>query len=322
MESILITGGTGFIGSHTIDKLRSIGMYNILVLSRKYRQDTDGIRYIQGDITNSKIVNEIIGRVDYVIHMAGCKRDEKLCYSTNVTGTINIIDACAKYKIKRLVYLSSVGVVGPSNTCLVDENAKCNPSNNYERSKYQAEILVKKYSNDNIGKALILRPTNVYGECDPEKHLLNLISKIKHNNFYYVGKDYDRYQLNYLYVKEISELIPRLLTIDCKSVLYVINTPTLLIDFIATIKDILSNHNAVYHLPYPPVKLASMFFDIIPKKIISTPPINSLKLAELTNRKVYSARLISDELNWSPVFSMYTSIKNLINYYGNVGVLR
>lgn len=322
MDKILLTGGTGFIGKHALEKIKRLGMYKIIVLSRKYHVDIDGVSYIQGDIADAEILDKIISRVDYVIHMAGCKKDADSYYSTNVSGTKNILEACTNNRVKKIIFLSSVGVIGPSESNEIDENTMCHPHNNYERSKYEAELLVKLFSINNPGKAIILRPTNVFGEDDPEMHLLNLINKIQKQRFYFVGNYISKYYLNYIYVKEISELIPNLLDHTTNSDLYILNTPTSLMQFITMIKQIIRNDTPVKRLPYWPIKLAAVFFDLMPKSMVNPPPINSRKLLELTNKKQYSSALIAKELNWNPAFSMYESLHNMIIHYYKIGLLK
>lgn len=319
---ILVTGGTGFIGKHVVAKLLELGDHEVIVLTRRAVAGHNGVFYLKGDLSDKLLVTEAIREVDYVVHLAGCKKDSDAFLTTNVVGTENIVSACSNYHVRKLLYLSSVGVIGPTKCTEINELTSCRPSNGYEKSKYQAELLVRQFSQSNPGKAIILRPTNVFGEDDPEMHLLNLITKLQRQRFYYVGDDTSKYYVNYLYVKEISELIPYMLAHNANSDLYILNTPSPLTEFITTIKQILSNDTPVKRLPYLPLKLAAACFDLVPKSIVNPPPINSLKLSELTNKKQYSSALIAKELNWSPVFSMSESLHNMIIHYYEKGLVK
>lgn len=315
---IFITGGTGFIGKHVLEKLQNENKFHIVVLTRQKRNNQNGLSYVQGDIsrTSTSLLSEYIEQSDYVIHMAGCKNDPQSFYQANVRGTENIVNACRKNdSLKKLIYLSSVGVIGITGNTVVDEQTECHPVNDYEKSKLQAELLVKEYSNQNPGRVIILRPTNVFGEDDPELHLLNLINKLRHRRFYYVGSDISKYYLNYVYVKEISELIFSFLAYSRRNDLYILNTPVQLSHFIETIKEILVDKTPIRHLPYWPIKLAALCFDLMPKSIMNHPPINSRKLLELTNERQYSSELLSTEGNWKPAFAMKHALSNLISHY-------
>ena len=318
---IFVTGGTGFIGKHVIEKLLQLGGYEIIVLTRQAVDSHNGALYLKGDLSDKKIINEITKEVDYVVHLAGCKKDPQAFLTTNVIGTENIISACSNSRIRKLLHLSSVGVIGRTNHTEINEQTLCRPSNGYEKSKYQAELLVKQFSISNPGKAIILRPTNVFGENDPEQHLLNLFTKIRKNQFYFVGRDLSKYYLNYLYVKEISELIPNLLTLSLNNDLYILNTPVKLSEFIMKCKHVLMDENPTEHLPYWPVKLMAICADLLPRRIKKYSPINSLKLSELTNKKKYSSSLLKKDLNWSPAFKIDDALQNLMSHYNHKSLL-
>lgn len=323
MTNVFITGGSGFIGKHVLERLENDNKYNVVVLTRQKRDNQRGLLFVQGDIADVSLMSEYVGQSDYVIHMAGCKNDPNSFYQTNVKGTENIIKACRKSKtLKKLLYLSSVGVIGKTNSTIVDELTECHPVNEYEKAKFQAELLVKEYSRHKPGSTVILRPTNVFGENDPDLHLLNLITKVNNNRFYFVGNNTGGYYLNYLYVKEISELIYTLLSVSPGSDLYILNTPVSLAQFIGSIKNILHDDRPIRHLPYWPIKLAAVCFDIMPKFILNPPPINSLKLLELTNAKQYSPSLLAKEVDWKPAFSMRDSLYRLITHYREKGLLK
>lgn len=313
---IFITGGTGFIGRHVLEKLQGENKFNILVLTRQQRDNQEGISYVQGDVSSASLIDECIRQSDCVIHMAGCKNNPDYFFQTNVRGTENVISACRKSKrLNKLVYLSSVGVIGKTNKTVVDEQTECNPVNEYEKTKLQAELIVREYSKENPGSTIILRPTNVFGENDPELHLLNLFGKIKRNSFYFVGKDIKKYYLNYVYVKEISELLPGLLYTETKNDLYIVNTPAVLLEFITTIKEILEDETPVKSLPYLPVRILARCFDLVPRSILRHPPVNSHKLSELTNKKQYSNALLMDDLKWRPAFTLKSALGNLASHY-------
>ena len=313
MKTLFITGATGFIGNHVLNKLKTMNYYRILALTRKKMDSCERVTFVEGNIQNIPMINDLVSRSDMVIHMAGCKSDATQLNPTNVMGTQNVVAACALHRrLEKMIYLSSAGVMGASRDRIVDEKTYCQPQNDYERSKYQAELIIKQYSTENPGKVVILRPTNVFGENDPDKHLLNLIRRIQKKQFCFIGKNVSSYYLNYLYVKEISECLPRLLNESTAHDLYILNTPFLLIDVIAKIKARLMSRTIHRHLPYGPVKYAVSCLELLPEKIKRRLPINSMKLREITNTKKYSSSLIKKDLNWLPAYTIEKAIDNLI----------
>lgn len=316
---IFVTGGTGYIGSHVLQKLIETGYSEIDVLTRKNISNQKYLKYIQGDIRDKSSFLDYVTQADIVVHLAGCKKNLQLQTQTNVEGTKNVIDACRQNgQLKKLIYLSSVGVIGAGGAKVIDERTACCPENGYEKSKYKAELIVKEYSKNNPNKVIILRPTNVFGENDPERHLLNLIKKIQDNWFRFVGADSSKFYLNYLYVREISELVPRLFYAKTNNDLYILGTPIKLHEFIMIIKKILNDETPIKHLPYLPLRVAAHLLDMAPKKYQL---INSIKLKELTNERQYISALLSKDLAWAPKYEMERALINLVGFYKNKSLL-
>lgn len=321
MRTVFVTGGTGFIGSHVLRTLAGLGSCNIVVLSRSAHADRGNVSYRCGDIGDARCLEAAIAGADAVVHLAGCKKNPREFHATNVLGTRNVLSACDKAKVPRLIYLSSVGVIGQTSESYISEATPCRPANEYEKSKYEAEVLVRQFSVRRPGTTTILRPTNVFGEHDPERHLLNLMNKVKAHRFFFVGGDISHYYVNYLYVAEISALVGTLLTSVPAGDLFIVNTPTPLAAFIATIKRLLNDSTRVAHLPYWLVKAAAVGGDHLPRAWVPRPPICSLKLAELTSRKQYSAALLARAASWRPAFSMEEALRNVITHYREEGFL-
>jgi UDP-glucose 4-epimerase len=321
MKKVFITGGTGFIGQHVVAKLLESSDLEMVILTRQILPDKKQIRYVQGNLADLNLVRQNINECDSVLHLAGCKKDPLLFESTNIKGTENVLSACESSAVKKLIYLSSVGVIGENPEHIITEKSECMPTNEYEKSKYTAELSVKMFSESFTGKTIILRPSNVFGEDDPERHLLNLIKKVRSNKFMFVGKDTSQYFLNYVYVKEISEIIFTMMMGQPPGGIFIINTPTPLKEFISNIQVLLNNRVAIKHLPFWPLKIASKLFDFVPKLILNPPPINSLKLMELTNRKTYVPDALMREINWKQKYSVQDALNNLILHYTAIGLL-
>jgi nucleoside-diphosphate-sugar epimerase len=316
-----VTGGTGFIGRHVVRALAGLGSCQVIVLSRSEQADSGPVSYRRGDVADPRGLGEAIAQADAVVHLAGCKTKPGEFQATNVVGTRNVLSACEAAKTPRLIYLSSVGVIGPTAALEVTEETPCQPANEYERSKHDAEVLVKQYSARRPRTTTILRPTNVFGEDDPEHHLLNLITRLKTRRFFFVGSDVSSYYVNYLYVQEISALIAAILPSAHASDLFILNTPTPLTTFVAAIKRLIGDESRVGHLPFWLAKAAALVGDRLPRALVPRPPINSLKLAELTSRKQYSAALLARETGWTPAFTMEDALRNVIAHYREKGLL-
>ena len=170
----LITGASGFIGSHLAEELLKRG-YEVACIVRKTSDlkwlSGFDIKLINGDCSDKYSLDNCVKGYDYVFHLAGltktnCKED---FYSVNTKGTENLIEAVVKNnsKVKRFVYLSSLSAFGPKvNANLPNEKDNPLPVSDYGKSKLRGEKAVLGYS-DRIPIS-ILRPSAVYGPRDKE----------------------------------------------------------------------------------------------------------------------------------------------------------
>jgi UDP-glucose 4-epimerase len=157
---IFLTGGLGYIGSHTVLSLVEAGhepiVYDNLsnskidVVDRLSRIIGYPLRFIEGDIRNKVLLRDSLTEVsaDAVIHMAGLKSVSDSClnplnyYSTNLHGTLALVEVMNEISLKSLVFSSSATVYGEPLYLPLDENHPTNPMNPYGRNKLQSEQLL------------------------------------------------------------------------------------------------------------------------------------------------------------------------------------
>ena len=172
-----MTGGAGFIGSHTVDHLLAEGV-EVVVLDNlrsgrleNIRQHVNkgNFRFVRGDIRDSHLVRDLVSDVDAIIHLAALVsvpesiKDPALTYAINVNGTLNLLKACVDFGVKRFVYASSCAVYGDAENLPIKEDYPPKPLSPYASSKLTAEDYVQKY-NRNFGlETVCLRYFNVYG---------------------------------------------------------------------------------------------------------------------------------------------------------------
>ncbi len=180
-NNILVTGGGGFLGKAIVKNLVSKGKRVISLSRHSYPElENIGVRQIHGDISNDSIINDNFSGIDTVYHTAakadiwGRKDD---FFKVNVIGTSNIIKACLKYKVKRLIYTSSPSVVfNGSDMTGVDETIPYAKHFNafYPETKAIAEKMVRDAACKEL-KTISLRPHLIWGPGD--NHLVPGIIK-------------------------------------------------------------------------------------------------------------------------------------------------
>lgn len=170
----LVTGGTGFIGSHLTERLMEMGIEVVCLVrdpSNLKNIKDKVVKTVKGDCSDIDSLRDIPTDFDYVFHLAGLTKSPTVqdYYLSNTKGTQNIVDIVLKTQknLKRFVHLSSLAAVGPSqdNRPLTEED-KPNPISEYGNSKLLAEEYVLK-AKDNL-PVTIIRPPIVYGPRDKD----------------------------------------------------------------------------------------------------------------------------------------------------------
>ncbi|HBG93222.1 MAG TPA: epimerase [Nitrospiraceae bacterium] len=173
----LVTGATGFIGSHLVEELLKRG-YSVTCLVRRTSnlQWIDGlnVRLIYGDCAIKESLLNAAADFDYIFHLAGLTKaaNEKDFFSANALGTENLINAVIEKNpaVKRFVYLSSLAAAGPScNGAPSKETGEPKPVSAYGRSKLEGERIVMKHKS--AIPVTVIRPPAVYGPRDKDFYI-------------------------------------------------------------------------------------------------------------------------------------------------------
>lgn len=193
---ILVTGGAGYIGSHTVRRLRKKG-YDVVVydnLSKGHRWAVKDAELVVGDILDYARVCEVIKKygIDSVIHFAAYSlvgesmQDPQMYYVNNVSGTISLLRAMINCGVKKIVFSSTAAVYGEPEEVPIKEDSRLNPTNVYGRTKLMIESILRDYDMAYGLKYVALRYFNAAGADDkgdigedhtPETHLIPLVLK-------------------------------------------------------------------------------------------------------------------------------------------------
>ena len=172
---VALTGGTGFIGSHLVDRLLAQG-HEVRTLVRRSSNlrwlEGKAVQLIEGDIRNADSLEGLLRDADYVYHIAGVvkARTKDEYFDGNVRATENMLDATRRYapNVRRFLYVSSQTVAGPSPSLdrPVREDDEPRPITTYGSSKLEAERAVRS-SGDTLPWTIV-RPPAMYGPRDTE----------------------------------------------------------------------------------------------------------------------------------------------------------
>jgi UDP-glucose 4-epimerase len=174
--SILVTGGAGYIGSHTVQQLVGRGEPVVVLdnLSTGFRQSVQGVKLVEGDVGNQQLVAATLREHDVrtAIHFAACTivpesvSDPLKYYGNNTCQTRSLLAACVAHGVKHFVFSSTAAVYGipESGTCA--EDAPLSPINPYGSSKLMSEWMLRDVGKATDMRYVVLRYFNVAGS-DP-----------------------------------------------------------------------------------------------------------------------------------------------------------
>lgn len=176
---VLVIGGAGFIGSHVVGELLKTQVGAVVIYDNFARGKMDNIgQYLGdrrcsifphgGDIRDLDLLDDAFKGMDFVVHLAAmwllhCKDFPRTAFHVNIEGTFNVLEACVRHNIKKLVYSSSASVYGDAVELPMTETHPFNNRNFYGATKIAGEAMCRAY-HDRYGIDYVgLRYMNVYG---------------------------------------------------------------------------------------------------------------------------------------------------------------
>jgi nucleoside-diphosphate-sugar epimerase len=205
---LLVTGGTGFIGSHLAEEGRRRGA-EVVVLGLTGRPEERanaellgrlGVEIISGSITDPELCRRAARGATHIFHLAVAMREggksDEFFETINLDGTRHLLQAATKEKVQRFVYCSTIGIYGHRAPGITTEESPVSPGNIYEQTKVAAERLVRDFA-ENCGlPSTVLRPADVYGPRD--QRLLKMFKGVARGRFPLFGAGKGRRHMVYV----------------------------------------------------------------------------------------------------------------------------
>ena len=219
MKKLLITGGTGFVGSHLAEKAVKKG-YKVIVFDR-YNPNynlgnlanstlSKNIEFIFGDIRDYDSVVKAVSKVNYVFHLAALIGIPYSYYSplayikTNVEGTYNVLEACKEKNIDQVIVTSTSEVYGSGQTTSMSESHKLSAQSPYAASKISADNISMSYFKSYQSPVKIIRPFNCFGPRQSLRAVIpTIISQALFKKQIDIGNTHTT--RDYTYVEDLAE---------------------------------------------------------------------------------------------------------------------
>jgi|TARA_B110000259_G_scaffold183212_1_gene228141 UDP-glucose 4-epimerase len=316
---VLIIGGVGFIGSFLVKEILKEPVKEVILYDNFQRGKIDNIEDslkdprctifpYGGDIREVDILDKAMEGVDYVFHLAAmwllhCKDFPRTAFDVNIAGTFNVLEACVKHKVKKLIYSSSSSVYGDAVQIPMTEDHPFNNKNFYGATKIAGEAMCTAY-NDRYGLEVIgLRYMNVYGAGQDQHAVYSgvvpiVLNKIDRNEAPIVNGDGTQ-AYDFIYVEDVARSNIDAIKSDIKLGNYNIGTGV---------------QTNVKHLCNTMLKLKNSDLKI---KYI---PYNSDDARQLVQNRIGSTQKAEQELGFKYQYSLEEGLKALIKWREKKGI--
>lgn len=268
MKTVLITGGAGFIGSHITKKLIN-NDYNVIIVDNfssgklSNLEDSSKIKIFNENIL-SKNIDKIFEETkpNYCIHLAAqtsvsnAMKDPMKDAEINVCGSINVLSACRKYKVEKILTASTAAVYGTPKALPIKELSQTKPISYYGVSKLTMESYVKSFGVDYV----IFRFSNVYGprqNNQGEAGVISIFDNKMKNNEKIIIEDDGKQTRDFLYVEDVARACLWAISSDIKN--EIINVST---NINVSINELFETMSKIYHYDKVPMYVAKRNGDI------------------------------------------------------------
>lgn len=296
-KKILLTGGSGFLGSYILEFLKNKN-YEVIKVGRSLESE------IKIDLSLNKL-SKI--DVDYVIHVAGkahavpkTEEEKKEFFKVNYIGTKNLLHGLDTTKLQSIIFISTVAVYGKEVGELVDENSPLLGNTPYALSKIKAEQSIIDFGVTNNIKTVVLRLPLITGK-NPLGNLRAIIKAIKKGYYFRIGKGQAKKSI--ISASDIANVIPELFDLNG-----VYNFTDITHPMISEIDSIIANkfNKKIKSIPIYLIKVIAKIGDIF-----YFFPFNSSKFEKLTKNLTFSNKKLFNEIKYRPSNGLSDIVKNL-----------
>jgi len=271
-SKILVIGGSGFIGSFVVRELLKHDVKEVIIYDNFTRGKYDNIEDclkdprckvypLGGDVRELDILDKAFEGVEYVFHLAAmwllhCKDFPRTAFDVNIAGTFNVLEACVKHNVKKLIYSSSASVYGDAVQVPMTEEHPFNNKNFYGATKIAGEAMCTAF-NDRYGLSVIgLRYMNVYGPGQDQHAVYSgvvpiMLNKIDANEQPTINGDGTQ-AYDFIYVEDVARCNVQALVSDTTFGFYNVGTEvqTTIKELCDTILRLKSSDLKVIYKPY------------------------------------------------------------------------
>ncbi len=316
---VLVIGGAGFIGGFVISELLKEPVEEVIIYDNFSRGKMENIEDslkdprcsiypFGGDVREIDVLDTAMEGIDYVFHLAAmwllhCKDYPRTAFDVNIAGTFNVLEACVKHNVKKLIYSSSASVYGDAVDVPMTEEHPFNNKNFYGATKISGEAMCTAY-NDRYGLEIVgLRYMNVYGPGQDQHAVYSgvvpiMLNKIEAGEAPVINGDGSQ-AYDFIYVEDIARINIAAVQSDVKLGYYNAGTQvqTSIKELCDTILDLKQSDLKVQYIPY-----------------------SEDDARQLVQNRIGSAEKAKEEMDFSYKYSLRDGLQKLIDWRISKGI--
>lgn len=319
---VLVTGGTGFTGSHLARRLLQKGRQVSIIDNQKglfYDElKRAGAKIRLGSITDKDLVDQLVNGSEVVYHLAAAFRQlnvsERYYWNVNVEGTRHLLDAAQRFRIRRFIYCSTQGVHGHITNPPGNENSPIAPEDHYQLTKYEGEKIVSEYVDRGLD-AVTIRPTAIYGPGDPERFLM-LFRMVKRQTFLMFGTGETLYHP--VYIDNLVDAFEQAAGKEgIRGETYIIGDEHYysLNELVQQVAAAMALPVRIRHLPFWPLWAAAFACEVACKPVRLTPPIFRRRVDWFRQVRAFSIDKAKQQIDYRPMVDLPTGLSRTADWY-------
>lgn len=328
---LVITGGTGFIGSRLAMRARAEGWQTVVTgmtnteaeAGRLAELKAAGIEVRVGPLQDAGFARNTLQGCRLVIHLAAAQHETNVPDSyfrtVNVDATRTLLEAACDAGVERFVYGSTIGVYGSAADGELDEDSRTQPDNIYDRTKLEAENLVRSYASRT--STTIVRISETYGPGD--FRLLKLFKAIDSRLFVMIGSGLNQHQL--IHVDDLTRglLLAAMQPAAVNETFVLAGKERITTrEMVAQIAEALGQSSPRKRVPMAPFMMAAVVLERIFPPLGIQPPLHRRRLNFFRKSFLFSTEKARSLLGFEPAVSLEAGARETARWYLSRGYLR
>jgi len=327
MPKALVTGASGFVGSHLARRLLDEG-FEVRIIARATSNTSKlqlaGAEVVTGDLTDKEVICKAVKGVDTVYHIAALFRKARLpdsdYWAVNYQAALDLLRASRDAGVTRYVHCSTVGVMGHISNPPANECTPYNPGDIYQVTKCEAEQAVLSFHQETSFPVTVVRPAGIYGPGDVR--WLKLFKGVAKRRFPMVGSG--NTFIHFVYIDDLVDGIR--LAADTPSAagkVYILagDRYVTLNTLVETIAVALNAKPLKLHIPVKPVHLLSGICEDICRAVRIEPPLYRRRIDFFVKDRAFDISRARTDLGYSPKVGLEEGILRTANWYKEQNLL-